>query len=137
MIAGRIGWLVEDLLGQLDNTNWLDGAIRMVDSPTDGELRALYAGCLFTIYPSFHEGWGLPVSESLAEAGGDLCRYFDPEDLDGAYDAVVATLDDRPGLAAWEERVRREFRPVSWGETATVVLEAAARLSGEDLARAA
>ena len=34
--------------------------------PSDAELRALYDGCLFTLLPSWFEGWGLPVSESLA-----------------------------------------------------------------------
>jgi len=141
VFAGRIGWLVADLVQQLDNVDWLGGRIRLVTNPTDGELRALYAGCLFTVFPSFHEGWGLPVTESLAagkpclcsdaaalpEAGGALCRYFDPENLPAAYAAVCAVIDDRAGLAEWEARVRREFRPVPWAETAAAVLEAAAR----------
>ena len=142
VFAGRIGWLVGDLLEQLDNTNWLGGRIRMVHSPSDAELRALYAGCLFTIFPSFHEGWGLPVTESLAfgkpclasnaaalpEAGGPLCRYFDPEDAPAAAAAAAAVLDDRPGLAAWEAEVRRTFRPTPWSTTAQTLLDAVAAL---------
>ena len=142
VFAGRVGWLVGDLIQQLDNTDWLGGRVRMVHAPTDAGLRALYEGCLFTIFPSFHEGWGLPVTESLAfgkpclssnaaalpEAGGALCRYFDPEDLGDAHRAVAALLDDRPGLAAWEEQVRREFRPTPWSETARTLLDAVAEL---------
>ena len=142
VFAGRTGWLVGDLLQQLDNTAWLDGRVRMVPDPTDAELRALYAGCLFTLFPSFHEGWGLPVTESLAfgkpclssdagalpEAGGALCRYFDPGDAPGAQRAVAAVLDDRAGLSAWEAQVRREFRPTPWSETARVLLDAVAAL---------
>lgn len=140
VFAGRIGWQVADLLQQLDNTSWLNGRIRLVQAPSDGELRALYQGCLFTVFPSLHEGWGLPVTESLAmgkpclvsnaaalpEAGGALCRYFDPEDVGGAHRAVAAVLDDPAGLAAWEARVRTEFRPVPWTETARAVLDEAA-----------
>lgn len=143
VFAGRIGWLVRDVVQQLENTDWLDGWVRLVQSPTDPELRALYAGCLFSFYPSLHEGWGLPVTESLAagkpclcsnaaslpEAGGGLCRYFDPEDTEGAYRAVIDILDDRPVLARWEAQVRREFKPVPWSETARAVLEAAAGAS--------
>ena len=142
VFAGRVGWLVNDFLQQLDNTGWLDGRIRQIPEATDADLRALYAGCLFTIFPSFHEGWGLPVTESLAlgkpclssnagalpEAGGELCRYFDPEDLQSAFRAVSALLDDRPGLAAWEAQVKAEFRPTAWTETARALLDMVAAL---------
>lgn len=136
VFAGRVGWLVADLMQQLENASWLNGKIRLVQDPTDAELRALYDGCLFTLFPSLYEGWGLPVTESLAfgkpciasnrtslpEAGGDLARYFDPDDLHDAYRVIRDTIEDRAGLAAWQERVAREFRPVSWQETAEAIL---------------
>lgn len=140
VFAGRIGWLVADLLAQLDNTKWLGGRVRFVADPDDAELRALYAGCLFTVFPSWHEGWGLPVTESLAlgkpclssnaaslpEAGGPLCRYFDPGNVGSAYAAVAALLDDPAGLAAWEAEVRAGFVPTAWTRTAGALLEVVA-----------
>jgi glycosyltransferase involved in cell wall biosynthesis len=136
VFAGRVGWLVADLMQQLENASWLNGKIRLVQNPTDAELRALYDGCLFTLFPSLYEGWGLPVTESLAfgkpciaanrtslpEAGGDLTRYFDPDDLHDAYRVIRETIEDHAGLAAWQERVAREFRPVSWQETAEAIV---------------
>ena len=65
---------------------------------------------------------------ALPEAGGDLCRYFDPQDLGSAYRAIAEILDNRPGLAAWEERVRREFRPVPWFASARALLDAVGQL---------
>ncbi len=135
VFAGRIGWLVADLLAQLENTRWLAGRIKFVADPDDAELRALYAGCLFTVFPSWHEGWGLPVTESLAlgkpcvssdaaslpEAGGTWCRYFDPGSVGSAYAAVSAVLDDRAGLAAWEAEIRAGFVPVPWTRTAAAL----------------
>ena len=136
VFAGRVGWLVKDLVQQLDNASWLRGRIRLIREPSDAELRRLYAGCLFTLFPSLFEGWGLPVSESLVagkpclssdaaalpEAGGALGRYFDPLDVNSAHRAVAALLDDRPGIAAWQEQVRCQFSPVPWSRTATDVL---------------
>ena len=138
VFAGRMGWLVADLLQQLENTDWLDGKVRMLREPTDPELHALYKGCMFTIFPSHFEGWGLPVTESLAlgcpcltsdrtslpEAGGALARYFDPDEFEDAYGAVRRILDDPAGLEAWRDQVRREFQPVSWDSTADAVLNA-------------
>ena len=136
VFAGRVGWLVDDLMRQINNTQNLGGKLVLVENPSDAELAALYQGCLFTLFPSFYEGWGLPVTESLAfgkpcliadrtslpEAGGSLARSFDPDNLHDAYAAVEAVVMDPAGLAAWEARVRREFRPVPWSETAASLL---------------
>jgi glycosyltransferase involved in cell wall biosynthesis len=137
VFAGRVGWLVDDFMKQLDNANWLDGKIVLVDNPTDEALAHLYRGCRFTLFPSFYEGWGLPVTESLAfgkpalisdrtslpEAGGKLARYFDPDNLHEAYAALRAVVDDDAALAAWEAEVVRDFKPVAWSETADALLK--------------
>ncbi len=48
-------------------TNGLDGKVSVLSSSVgDDELARFYAHAEFTIYPSNYEGWGLPVSESLA-----------------------------------------------------------------------
>ncbi len=136
VFAGRVGWLVADLMQQLENADWLGGKIRLIEGPSDGELATLYEDCLFTLFPSLYEGWGLPVTESLAhgtpclasnatslpEAGGDLARYFDPDNLHDALRAVRAVLEDPAGLAAWRAEVRQNFHPVSWSETASATL---------------
>ncbi|MDE2575748.1 MAG: glycosyltransferase family 4 protein, partial [Rhodospirillales bacterium] len=136
-LAGRVGWMVGDLMEQMRNTNFLDGHIILVDHPDDGQLEALYRGCLFTVFPSLYEGWGLPVTESLAfgkpcvisnstslpEAGGALARYFDPENIAEATEVIRATLADRAGLDAWQAQVAREFRPVPWDESARAVFD--------------
>jgi glycosyltransferase involved in cell wall biosynthesis len=138
VFAGRIGWLVDDLMRQLVNSGWLDGKVMVIEGPDDGELAALYRGCLFTVFPSFYEGWGLPVTESMAfgkpcvasnatslpEAGGDLARYFDPENLGDAVAVIRGVLADPEGLAAWTAQVRAEFRPVGWEVTARSIAEA-------------
>jgi glycosyltransferase involved in cell wall biosynthesis len=138
VFAGRIGWLVDDLMRQIANTNNLDGKLVLIENPTDSELLALYEGCRFTMFPSFFEGWGLPVTESLAlgkpcltsdrtslpEAGGKLARRFDPDNLHDAYRAIREAIDDPAGLARWEAQVRREFQPVPWSATADALLSA-------------
>jgi glycosyltransferase involved in cell wall biosynthesis len=137
VFAGRKGWMVDDLIHQLRNASFLNGKIVLVDNPSDGELKSLYNGCLFTVFPSLYEGWGLPVTESLSlgkpcivsnaaslpEAGGALARYFDPENATEATAVIRAVLEDRAGLAAWEAQVVREFRPVSWEVSARALVD--------------
>jgi glycosyltransferase involved in cell wall biosynthesis len=137
VFAGRVGWLVADLMQQLENANWLDGKILLIEEPCDGELAALYEDCLFTLYPSLYEGWGLPVSESLIhgapclaarctslpEAGGRYARYFDPDNLHDAVRAVQRLLEDPAALEAWREEIQ-EFRhnPPGWDDSAAATL---------------
>ncbi len=138
VFAGKVGWLVADLMSQIDNSRHLDGRLHVVEGLDDPALRTVYEGCLFTVFPSFYEGWGLPVSESLAmgkpclaanvtalpEAGGTLARYFDPFDLNDATRTIRAAIEDPAGLAAWQDEVRRHFRPVGWDRTARALLAA-------------
>ena len=140
VFAGKIGWLTGDFLQQLDNAAWLGGRIKFLAGPSEPELAALYRHCLFTVFPSFYEGWGLPVTESLGfgkpvaasntssipEAGGDYCRYFDPDNLTEAY-AVVAEMIRQPqALAALQARIAAEFDPPGWADTAAAVMRALA-----------
>ncbi|HEY8613829.1 MAG TPA: glycosyltransferase family 1 protein [Roseomonas sp.] len=138
VFAGRVGWMVADLMQQLKNADYLDGKLVLFQDPTDGELTTLYQGAQFTLFPSFYEGWGLPVTESLAfgkpciisnttslpEAGGALARYFDPENTAEAYRVVREVVEDPEGLRNWQARVARDFRPVAWDEAARAVLRA-------------
>jgi glycosyltransferase involved in cell wall biosynthesis len=138
VFAGRVGWLVSDFMQQLRNSTFLDGKIVHIESPTDQELEALYDGCLFTVFPSLYEGWGLPVTEShafgrpciaskttsLPEAGGSLARYIDPDNTADAYRVIRETIEDQDGLREWRDRVRREFRRVDWSQSACAVLNA-------------
>jgi hypothetical protein len=136
VFAGRIGWMVGDLLRALDNTAWLDGRIVHVDAPDDALLAALYRGCRFTLFPSHDEGWGLPVRESLAfgkacvasdrgavpEAGGGLCLSIDPDDAAGAAAVLRRAIEDPALVPGLEARIRAEHRPVPWSATAAEVL---------------
>ncbi|MHB8528678.1 MAG: glycosyltransferase, partial [Caulobacteraceae bacterium] len=149
VLVGRRSFGVEDLYAQLQATNYLDGRVLVLDGPTDEALSTLYRHCLFTMFPSFVEGWGLPVGESLAhgkvcicsntssipEVGGDLALYIDPYNVRAAADLVAGLLTDRGRLRDMEDRISREFRPRTWGEYGGTFLSVADELADE--ARAA
>ena len=138
VFAGRVGWMVNDLMQQIENAGYLDGKLAIVENPDDATLAALYAGARFTLFPSLYEGWGLPVSESLSfgkvclassaaavpEAGGPFCLYHDPDSVTEAT-ALYRRAITEPGLIdALEARIRRDHRPVPWSSAARAVLDA-------------
>ncbi|MFT2093828.1 glycosyltransferase [Acidiphilium multivorum] len=137
ILAGRIGWMSQDFITQCENAGWLGGKLRLIESPTDAELAILYRDCLFTIYPSFYEGWGLPVTESLGfgkpvvasntaaipEAGGRFCIYFDPNDLGDARRAISGLVRNPSRRAGLEADIARNYRPPSWPDAARLILD--------------
>lgn len=98
----------------------LAGHVVLADGPDDAQLAALYEGCLFSVYPSLYEGWGLPVGESawfgrlciasnvtsVPEVLGEAADYFDPTSLDGMIAAIGRPIRDRAYLAAREQALR-------------------------------
>jgi glycosyltransferase involved in cell wall biosynthesis len=130
VFVGQIGWLVDDLLAELKDSDYLGGKIMLMAKLSDAELRQAYRASLFTVFPSLCEGWGLPIAESLMhgkfcvasnrtsipEVGGDLIDYFDPSDEADALAKIERLLLDPDYLSAREARLRAEYRPRSWAD---------------------
>lgn len=125
-VGGR-GWLNEDLHQMLRDSPALRRMVLILHGIPDDTLAALYEHCLFALYPSFYEGWGLPVSEalsygkvpaisrvsSLPEAGGRFAQYFDPDDADDIAATVRALLHVPTRLSA-EAAIRQDYVPRTW-----------------------
>lgn len=105
VLAGRWGWGVDAVRLAVER-NWrLAPHVRVVPALRDEQLRWLYRHARFTVFPSFTEGFGLPVAESLAlgtpvlisahpaliEASAGLMPALDPGDLP-AWRAAVSRL---------------------------------------------
>jgi glycosyltransferase involved in cell wall biosynthesis len=130
IFAGKIGWSVDDLLAELRSNYHLDSKILLVSDLSDAELQECYRSCLFTIYPSLCEGWGLPVAESLAqgklcaasnrtsipEVGGNLADYFDPTNDDDAFAKIERLIFDTEYLKTREAQLRAKYRPQTWAD---------------------
>lgn len=126
IFAGSPGWLNDDFDDFMKGSGYLKGHIRIAERPTDRDLAFLYQSCLFSVYPSYYEGWGLPVGESLwfgkpvicsntssvPEAAANICTLIDPyspgslkvaiqSHLDAAFRANLVTTITATPLRAW------------------------------------
>ena len=120
IFAGKPGVHSEDFDDFMRGTSGLYGFIRIVERPSDIELAHLYRHCLFSIYPSYKEGWGLPVGEcmwfgrpvicsnvsSLPEVGGALADYVDPMSHDSIEAAVLKMITDKEYREQRAETIR-------------------------------
>ncbi|WP_338661449.1 glycosyltransferase [Pararoseomonas sp. SCSIO 73927] len=123
----------------------LAARVTALHAPDDAALARLYRGCLFTLYPSRHEGWGLPVSESLLhrrvpvvseipslmESGRNGALFFTPGSADDLATVVEGLLADPARLAAAAARIPRHGGLRPWAEVAEEMLAGARRLARE------
>jgi glycosyltransferase involved in cell wall biosynthesis len=131
VLAGRKGWLVDELLKSLERSP--EGRqIVLTGYLSDRELSGLYSSCKAFVYPSLYEGFGLPPLEAMAcgapvvvsrissliEVTGKAARSF-PANKPGELTAVLLEL-----LAS--DQVRQELSRAglerashfSWAKTA-------------------
>ncbi len=107
-------------------------------SVSDADLARFYAHADFTVYPSRYEGWGLPVSESLAfgklpvvahnsslpEAGRDLAAYFASDDVDDLVRVLESRALDAAARLEAERRIAEdEASPITWQRVADIMLD--------------
>lgn len=134
---GRLGWNANEFLDQYLATNGLNGKISVLDSGvTDRELHDFYQHAEFTIYPSSYEGWGLPVSESLAfgkvtvvadnsslrEAGGNLVDYFESDNQQDFMRVLTTTALNSENRKQREAHIATHPPTfVSWQDVATTI----------------
>ncbi len=136
--VGRLGWKSNAFISALVETDYLDGRVHLLRDISDTDLRMLYRKCLFTVCPTFYEGWGLPVGESLAmgkicvssnrasvpEVAGAFGTYIDIDDFAGCLAAIRDLVGDAAKRKRLEAKIRRGFKPVTWHAVADRVVEA-------------
>ncbi len=135
---GRLGWNSNEFIDQYLATGGLGGKVSVLStSVSDADLASFYEHCEFTIYPSRYEGWGLPVSESLAfaklpivannsslpEAGGDLAVYFESENQASLVTAVEQYGLNKVNRREREQRITQQpMQAVTWDHVASVLI---------------
>ena len=142
VIAGKEGWRATALAAELRSLQ-AAGRVRWLQRVPDADLRALYQAARVVVFPSLHEGFGLPVLEafasgvpvvtsnvtSLPEVAGDAALLVDPLRVDAIADGMRRLAED----ASLRERLahlgRARARLLTWDRcahaTAAVLREVA------------
>jgi glycosyltransferase involved in cell wall biosynthesis len=132
VFAGRIGWMVDDLLLQLRRDRQLGVPILVLHEIDDSVLTSLYRAAAFCVYPSAYEGYGLPVVEAFAygkavitSTGGGLpeltqglCPSIDADDEQNWYETMKSWIECPQLRVAYEQEVRLRSQNPTWSEAA-------------------
>jgi glycosyltransferase involved in cell wall biosynthesis len=111
VLAGPNGWSYDEVFKTVDRYSELRNRIIFPGYVPASDLNAIYNGALFLVYPSFYEGFGLPILEamqcgvpvitsttgSLPEVAGNAGILVDPRSEDQLCTAMHSLWSD-PGL---------------------------------------
>ena len=130
VIAGRPGWGYEETVA-LARRMEADGLVHLLDYVPEAVLPSLYASAAVVLYPSWTEGFGLPILEAFAagapvitgtapalrEVAGDLATFVDPADTSAIAAAIASHVTGSVQENGAVERISRA-RSFSWHEPA-------------------
>lgn len=147
VVVGRRGWENENVLDMLERCSALDGLVREAGTLPDREVASLLRGARGLLFPSFAEGFGLPLAESLAlgvpalaadlpalrEVGQGVPDFIDPLDGAGWRSAVLDYA--RPDSAMRRAQMGRmaAWKAPNWGDHFVAVDNLLSMLSGRPL----
>ena len=108
IVGGRGGW--QDVVYAAAEASPHRRDIIFLDYVAEGDLNALYAAADLFVFPSFNEGWGMPVIEAFAsgtpvvasnataipEAAGDAAVLVDPHATEAIGRAMCRVLQEEP-----------------------------------------
>ncbi len=137
VIVGKRGWLSDDIIHIMTNDPDVKDKIIWLERVDDRTLRWLYRNCSFTVYPSFYEGWGLPVAESLAigkpciassassipEIAGSMVEYFSPYDSARLAQLMCKYSDEK--YLELRKSIISKFKLPVWTDCAEQILTSA------------
>jgi glycosyltransferase involved in cell wall biosynthesis len=144
IIVGRVGWLSNDIYELISSDPQVKDKFIFLHGISDNELNWLYKNSLFSVYPSFYEGWGLPIAESIAhgtpviasntssmpEIAGELIDYFSPTSTDECLGAMVKLLKPENRRDA-QERIQK-YKPASWDQSYDIIKRAINTITESD-----
>lgn len=152
VFVGRVGWNSEELVDRIKTHPKRGKTFFFVDDANDATLNYYYQNAYALAFPSFYEGFGLPIVEALQmqvpvissdvnvlkEVGGDCAVYFESNNVDsfldvlrnyrqnpGEYDAMREHITEY-SLLTWDDVVRNmlhSFHLLEKGCEATTLIQ--------------
>jgi glycosyltransferase involved in cell wall biosynthesis len=135
ILVGRRGWENENILDMLERCPALVGVVREYQDLPDNAVARLLQGARALLFPSFTEGYGLPLAEALAlgvpaicsdlpalrEVGGEAPEYLDPLDGLGWRRLILGFTDEDSRVREAQLRRIDRWSSPSWEDHFSLV----------------
>ncbi len=135
VLAGKRGWLDDETFRAAER-HALGKDILFTGYVPEQDLVGLYSGAVCFVYPSYFEGFGLPVVEamqcgvpviagnrtSLPEVVADAGLLFDPFDTQALVNTLTQVIDDSGCRAMLRAKGLERAKHFNWKTTAQLTL---------------
>ncbi len=136
VIVGKKGWYYKQIFQKVKDLD-LTLRVKFLEYIPDDDLVTLMQGSKLFLFPSFYEGFGLPILEamqcgvpvlasrvtSIPELGVDAIHYADPSDAVDIADGITQLLEDDGYRSQLRKKGFDQVKNFSWGKTATFILD--------------
>jgi len=130
LIVGRIGWKINSLVKQIKHHQEFGSKLFMINDANDKEVLYCYQHAKAFLFPSFTEGFGLPIVESLMhglpvlasdtsihrEVGGTDITYFNLNDVNSLVIQIKAIEQKKATLNVPTTLYKKHI--ITWYESA-------------------
>lgn len=137
VITGRKGPSYSNMIEIISQFN-LQANVLLLEFVPYKELPYLLSGSLGLVFPSFHEGFGLPVLEAMScgapvicsdrgalpEIGGNAVEYINPFEIDSIAAGMRVLVEDEEFRMVLRARGLTHSKKFSWENTAALTLKA-------------
>jgi glycosyltransferase involved in cell wall biosynthesis len=144
VLVGGAGWYGAELERAISELALGDRLLRIGYVPKHADLAAFYGLAEVFAFPSFYEGFGLPILEaftcgcpavtcrnsSLPEVAGAGAVYVDPHDFEDIARGLREVLEDRSRREALATAAQEQVQGFSWTDTARQTLAAYREVTG-------
>ncbi len=137
VIAGKKGWYYKKIFQKVKELK-LVGRVKFLEYIPDADLVTLMQGARLFLFPSFYEGFGLPILEAMAngvpvlasrvssipELGVDAIHYADPHDVVDIADGISQLLDSESYCKKLVDKGYEQVKKFSWNKTSEYIINA-------------
>lgn len=136
VLIGKDGWFYEGIYEEIRRLHLENDVVSLGFVP-DEQLPALISGAELFVYPSFYEGFGLPVLEAMAcgtpvvtskcsslpEVGGDAVKYCNPNSYKSIAEKMFEFIRSEPEQAKFSMLGLERAKKFTWDACARKHLE--------------
>ncbi len=129
VIVGRRGWKTEQIYDFMTQDPEVKDKFVFLHDASDENLSWLYRHAKLSVLPSFAEGWGIPIAESVAQGTPCICsdktsmievaegyvRHFDPASTDECL-ALIQEMLTPENQKKWRAKCA-EYKQTTWDES--------------------
>lgn len=141
IFAGRKGWDVDKLLERIYQHPMYGKRIFHFEGKNNETISYLYQKAMYTVFPTYVEGFGLSAVETLIahtpallsdvpvmrEVAGEYAQYFDPNSAKQLSKLVLEGLS-HPDIYQQRKDMLKTYRPVTWEDFGKSIMEGLERL---------